>query len=96
MPAIVAEGLRLAGIHDAPQKPLIKKGAFLSLSGTGVGSTLAGASLAVDPIKKAADGLDPFSAAPIVQQISMALLTVCAVISLVAAVGVALQHRKGL
>lgn len=93
---IVADGLRMAGIHDAPKKPLVKKGAFVAQATAGAGTTLALASQAVEPVKKVADGLDPFTASPVVQQIGMALLTICAGLSIIGAIGVWLQHRKGL
>lgn len=93
---IVADGLRMAGIHDAPKKALVRKGSFVTQAAAGGGATLALASQAVDPVKKLADGLEPFSAAGPVQQVTMALLTICAGLTIAGALGVWLQHRKGL
>jgi hypothetical protein len=93
---IIIDGLRMGGIKDAPQKSLAKKGSFLALSGTGVTGTLLAANEAVAPVKKVVDGLDPFSAAPPVQWLVTAGLTLCAGLGIVGAIGLYFQHRKGL
>lgn len=93
---IVADGLRLAGIHDAPKKALVKKGAFMNQAAAGLGGAAIAAGGAVEPVKKVVDGLDPFSAAPPVQWLITGGLTLCAGLALAGALGVWLQHRKGL
>lgn len=93
---IVADGLRMAGIHDAPKKPLIRQGAFVTQAGTAVAGGLSAVSLAAEPVKKAAEGLEPFSGSPIIVQLATALVTIAGILALAGVVGTWLKHRKGL
>jgi len=93
---VIIDGLRMAGIKDAPNKPLIKRGSFMTQATTAAGGLGLAASTAVEPVKKVVDGLDPFSAAAPVQWLVTAGLTLCAALSLAGAVGLWMQHRKGL
>lgn len=93
---IIKDGLRMAGIKDAPAKPLIKRGEFQAQA---IGTLSSGAgvvALAAEPVKKAAEGLDPFTGSPIIQQIVMVLLTVAGAATLIGVIGSWLKSRKGL
>lgn len=94
--ALIDEGLRLAGIADAPKKSLLQQGGFKGNATALALQASAAATVAAPEVKKAADGLEPFQSAPIVQQIVMAILTLGAILALIGMVGGYLKNRKGL
>ena len=88
--SVVAEGIRLAGVSDAPPKPLMAQGTFVTKAiGTGglavSGCVEACKSYLADPsklhglsdqVKGAADQLDAFSGVAIFDHVKTAFLTV--------------------
>jgi hypothetical protein len=95
-PQVILDGLRMAGVADAPAKPLAKKGAFVTQATTATATTLGLVASVSEPVKKAADGLEPFSGSPIIGQIVIGLLTLAGAAALAGTIGTWLQHRKGL
>lgn len=89
-PTVVSEGIRLAGVSDAPPKPLMTQGTFVTKAAAAV--SVAGGScveackaLIADPskvhgisdqVKDAAGQLDAFSGVAIFDHVKTALLTV--------------------
>lgn len=93
---IIKDGLRMAGIKDAPAKPLVKRGEFQAQAVASISSGAGVVALAAEPVKKAADGLDPFTGSPIIQQIVIILLTIAGGAALIGVIGSWLKSRKGL
>lgn len=84
--AVILEGIRLAGVHDAKPKPLAKQTSFVTKAAGGAALGLATIGEYATPIKQGADTLAPMSGSPWVQKAITALLTlaaVCVVASLV-------------
>ena len=92
--AVIEEGLRLGGVHDAPAKPFLSKAGGKVVAGTATALALAGQ--AAEPVQKAAEGLAPFQGSPIIAQVTMALLTVAGAAVLASTVASWIKHRKGL
>lgn len=95
-PQVILDGLRMAGVSDAPKKPLIRQGAFTTQATAAAASGLGVVATVAEPIKKASDGLEPFQGSPIISHIVIALLTIAGIATLAGVVGTWLKHRKGL
>ena len=93
---VIIEGLRMAGIRDAPPKKLIDRTAFKTQAVGAAGSVLSVAALVSEPAKKAADGLEPFTASPLIQQVTIGLVTLAGVAALAGMASEAIRRRKGL
>jgi hypothetical protein len=70
--AVILEGLRMAGVHDAKPKPLMKRATFMTKAAGAVAVGMAGtgevAGTYVAPVKSWTDALTPFIGAPFVQK----------------------------
>ncbi len=95
-PQLILDGLRMAGVSDAPKKPLLKQGAFTTQAAAATASGLGLMATVAEPVKKAADGLEPFQGSPLIAQVTIGLLTVAGAATLAGVVGTWLKHRKGL
>lgn len=93
---VLLEGLRMAGIHNAPPKPLMQRTAFKAQAVAGTASGLGLVATLSEPVKKAADGLEPFTASPMIQQVAIGLVTLAGVAALAGMASEALKRRKGL
>lgn len=93
---MLLEGLRMAGIHNAPAKKLTQRGAFQTQSTAAVASGLGLVAAVAEPVKKAADGLEPFQGSPIIGQVVIGLLTLAGAATLAGVVREWIKTRKGL
>lgn len=93
---VLLEGLHMAGIQNAPPKKLIDRTAFKAQAVGAAGSGLGAVALIAEPVKKAADGLEPFTASPLIQQIAIGLVTLAGVAALAGMASEAIKRRKGL
>lgn len=93
---VLTEGLRSAGISDAPPKPLHQQTSFVAHAAGAVG--LAGAAAAkvaeyAPQVKNAADQLSPFAASPMIGHAVTALLTVGGGLTLLGLASQVLKQR---
>jgi len=77
----ILEGLRRAGISDAPPKPLVKKTQVWTQAGAGVASACAAAASVAEPVKRVADGLGPYASAPVIQRLVIVLMTIAGILA---------------
>jgi hypothetical protein len=91
--ATLREGLRMAGVHNAPPKPLAKqttvKAQALGFAAVG----LTAVSEVAKPVQDAATALAPASAAPFISKIQMLLLTIAGLAILAGLVSAWLKSR---
>ena len=93
---LVIDAIRMAGVHDAPKKKVTEQGGFKTQIVATTASGLGVVAAAAEPVKKAAEGLDPFTGSPIIAQIVIGLLTVAGGATLAGVIGTWLKARKGL
>lgn len=79
--SVILEGLRRAGIADAPPKPLVKKTQVWTQAGAGIASCGAAAASVAEPVKKVADGLGPYASAPVIQRMVIVLMTLAGILA---------------
>lgn len=91
--AVILEGIRLAGVHDAKPKPLARQTTFIAQAATGI--SVAGAACAqyAPAVKSAADKLADYTGAPIIQTAVTVLLTVAGLCTLAGIVSAMLKQR---
>lgn len=93
---LITDALRLAGVHDAPNKKLTERGGFKTQATAAAASGLGLVATAAEPVKKAAEGLEPFQGSPVISQVVIGLLTVAGGATLAGVIGTWLKARKGL
>jgi hypothetical protein len=93
---MLLEGLRMAGIHNAPAKKLTQRGAFQTQGAAAVASGLGLVAAVAEPVKKAADGLEPFQGSPIIGQVVIALLTLAGAATLAGVIREWIKSKRGL
>lgn len=93
---VLLEGLRMAGIHNAPAKKLAQRGAFQTQAVGAAASGLGLVAAVAEPIKKAADGLEPFQGSPIIGQVMIGLLTLAGAATLAGIAREWIKSKKGL
>ncbi len=93
---LVTDALRMAGVHDAPAKKLTEQGGFKTQAVAATASGLGVVAAVAEPVKKAADGLEPFTGSPIIGQVVIGLLTLAGAATLAGVIGTWLKARKGL
>lgn len=93
---VILEGMRMAGVHGVKPKGLAERGGFKTQAVATAASGLGLAATVAEPVKKAADGLEPFSGSPIISQVVIGLLTIAGAATLAGVVGTWLKARKGL
>jgi hypothetical protein len=93
---LLTDALRMAGVHDAPNKKLTERGGFKTQATATVASGLGVMAAVAEPVKKAADGLDPFTGSPIIGNVVIGLLTIAGGATLAGVIGTWLKARKGL
>lgn len=93
---VIRDSLRLAGVIGTPKKKLTETGSFKTQAVGAAASGLGLVAAVAEPVKKAADGLEPFTGSPIIGQVVIGLLTLAGAATLAGIVGSWLKARKGL
>ncbi len=93
---MLLEGLRMAGIHNAPAKKLTQRGAFQTQAVGAAASGLGLVAAVAEPVKKAAEGLEPFQGSPIIGQVMIGLLTLAGAATLAGVAREWIKTKKGL
>lgn len=98
--AVILEGLRRAGVADAPPKPLVKSTPFVAQVGTAVAAAGAGtvqiastASSYAPTIKSWADKLSDYTGSSVIQTVVTILLTVAGGLALLGIVTAVMKQR---
>lgn len=94
--SVVMEGIRMAGVADAPPKPLVKKTSFQTQIGTGVaviGAAGTQAAQYAPTVKSWADKLTDYTGSPIIQHAVTVLLTIAGGLTLLGIVSSILKQR---
>lgn len=91
--ATILEGLRRAGISDAPPKALAKKTQVWTQAGAGVASACAAAATYAEPVKRVADQLGPYASAPVIQRLVIGLMTLAGILAFSGLVSAYLKQR---
>lgn len=92
--SVIVEGLRRAGISDAPPTPLVKKTPVWTQAGAGIASGCAVAASYAEPVKKVADGLGPYASAPVIQRMVIVLMTLAGILAFSGLVSAFLKQQK--
>jgi hypothetical protein len=89
--AKIAEGLRMAGVHNVPRKPILKVASFNTQA---IGGTLMGAGALAPKTKEWSDQLEPFVGSVIGAHLQTIVLSGGAILLILGAVGIWLKNRK--
>lgn len=99
--SVIAEGLRMAGVSDAPRQPLSKQASVVApaaggglLTAGGVLNLVQHASGYADDVKKTADTLSGYASAPLIQHVITILLTFGGCLALLGTVSAILKQRR--
>lgn len=95
--AVLLDGLRRAGVSDAPPKPLMAQGHFQAQAGAAASAAVAGAvkvSAYAPTVKDWAGQLDAYAGAPLVAHAISVLLTVAGGLALLGLAAQILKQRK--
>lgn len=91
--SVIQEALHMAGVADAPPKPLVKQTTFVAQAATGVASCGAVVASVAEPVKKMADGLAPFTGSPVIERLIMVLVTAAGIATAVGIASAMLKQR---
>lgn len=90
----LVEGIRMAGVSDAPKGGLVKKPAFVAQVVSG--ASVAGAACAqyAEPIRGAAKSLSDYTSAPLISHVYTVLLTLAGLATVAGILATWLRHRE--
>lgn len=93
---LIRDSLRLAGVVGTPKKKMTERGGFKTQVVAGAATTLAAVAPAAEPVRKAAEQLDPFSGSQYIAYLQTGLLTVAGIAAFAGIAGLWLKSRNGL
>lgn len=89
----IVEGLRLAGVADAPPKPLVRKTDVWTQAGGAVASCGAALATYSEPVHQVAQQLGPYASAPVIQRLVVVLTTLAGILAVSGILSAALKQR---